>query len=162
VTIKKKNTSFIMILLIIINILFILLNSLAPGSVSNAFSGYFAEKIKYVLDPENKYSYHLINGIIRKAAHFTVFAMLGAETMLLHIINRKPRLFTLLFILLSVAVADETLQSFSDRTDSIRDVILDFSGAVLGMAAMVIIYYTAKLIINIIKKLKSGKEIRGA
>ena len=39
----------------------------------------------------------------------------------------------LLFFALLCAVADEFLQSFTGRTSSVRDVLIDFGGALCGM-----------------------------
>ena len=42
-------------------------------------------------------------------------------------------LFNCLFVGLSVAVLDETIQIFSNRGSSVLDVLLDFSGVCMGV-----------------------------
>jgi len=61
--------------------------------------------------------------------------------MLLYIIAKKPQIFAMLFALLSTAVIDESIQALSDRTDSVKDILLDFGSAVCGMAAVFIVYF---------------------
>jgi VanZ family protein len=110
-------------------------------------------KIKPIVDPQNKISKDFFSFLIRKAAHFTEFMLLGMEIMLLHSIAKKPRIFTMLFIALSAAVSDESIQMLSDRTDSVKDILLDFAGAVCGIAAVLIIY---SVISHIKKANRSG------
>ena len=78
---------------------------------------------------------------IRKAAHFSEFALLGflSACLLLYISSafRKlklwltltaPAVFTLLY-----AISDEVHQIFSGRGPRVTDVLIDFSGAVCGI-----------------------------
>ena len=78
--------------------------------------------------------------IIRKAAHLIEYAALGFAVMLLaEYVSRtygKKLYGTALFYVLFVPVLDEYIQSFSDRTSSIGDVLLDFLGALLGFALL--------------------------
>lgn len=46
-----------------------------------------------------------------------------------------------LFMILSVAVMDEYLQSFVARTSSVSDILIDFSG---GMTGILILYLIKK------------------
>ncbi len=74
--------------------------------------------------------------VVRKAAHLIEFALLGALVMLF--VQRRPQGSRLtltgfsLFYVLAVAVTDEHIQKFSDRSSSTGDIILDFYGAVAG------------------------------
>ena len=74
--------------------------------------------------------------IVRKSAHMIEYAFLGVPVicMSLRIYDRykKPLLGFSLFYVLAVAVTDEHIQSFSDRTSSTGDIILDFFGAMIG------------------------------
>ena len=78
---------------------------------------------------------------IRKAAHFSEFALLGflSACLLLYISGAfrriklwltltAPTVFTLLY-----AISDEVHQIFSDRGPRVTDVLIDFSGAVCGI-----------------------------
>jgi len=74
---------------------------------------------------------------VRKLAHVSEFAALGIAVAFLH---RKYTQYTLhksfygfaVFYGLAAAVTDEFIQSFSDRSDSVRDVLIDFSGYLIG------------------------------
>lgn len=81
------------------------------------------------------------HNMLRKAAHFVEFGVLGffmSKTFrhLRNYILLKPLFFTLL-----VALCDETVQLFSPgRSASVQDVWLDFSGAALGALLVWLIY----------------------
>ena len=130
-------------IMIICNILFIWGNSLLPGSVSGAIS----EFVKYVIF-EVILGYSGVgvsgHGLLRKIAHFTEFACLGAFlTRFMFLLNR-PRLLALAGAFL-VACCDETIQRFvPDRGPSFRDVLIDTSGAVIGMTLLLVGYAYVK------------------
>ncbi len=68
---------------------------------------------------------------LRKIAHFLEFGLLGAETCLYSHLIRRSSAFSLAasaIFGLFVAAADETIQIFTGRGASVRDVMLDFSG----------------------------------
>jgi VanZ family protein len=78
---------------------------------------------------------------VRKAAHFSEFALLGflSACLLLYVssVFRKlklwltltaPAVFTLLY-----AISDEVHQIFSDRGPRVTDVLIDFAGALCGI-----------------------------
>ena len=96
--------------------------------------------------------------VIRLFAHLIEFSALGAAVMGLVLAVRAEygRLFLgwAFFYVLAVAVTDEYIQSFSDRSSSIGDVLLDFSGALIGFAAVLLVYY----VIVWIKRRRSGKR----
>jgi VanZ like family. len=69
-----------------------------------------------------------------------------AELIILKLISKKPQIFTVLFIALSVAVTDESIQILSGRTDKVSDILLDLSGALFGMAIFASIYFITKKI----------------
>ncbi len=84
---------------------------------------------------------------IRKTAHFTEFAVLGALVSAWITLWKQKRSSAFygygLFYLLSVGVTDEFIQSFFERTSAVKDVILDFSGGLVGFG---IVLLTALLI----------------
>ena len=61
-----------------------------------------------------------------------------------------------LFIVLAVAVVDEFVQSVVGRTSLITDVLLDFSGAAIGIAVTLIIASF------IFRRKRRGKHMRTA
>lgn len=86
--------------------------------------------------------------IVRKVAHFLEFALLGflSGWLMLHFHRRKKRiklwmtwLFPTLFCLVNAAF-DEIHQIFSNRGPSVRDVGIDFAGAVFGLLLIQLIY----------------------
>ncbi|MBQ9686315.1 MAG: VanZ family protein [Oscillospiraceae bacterium] len=80
---------------------------------------------------------------LRKLAHFLEFALLGGELILLFYVNAGARMRNFCGaagISFLVAASDETLQLFTGRGAQVRDVLLDFSGALtaLLLAALVL------------------------
>ena len=75
---------------------------------------------------------------IRKAAHMVEYAVLAAETALLH--GGRPfskRAFTTLSFCGLAALIDETVQYIpAGRGPSVTDVWIDLAGALIGAAAM--------------------------
>lgn len=80
---------------------------------------------------------------VRKIAHFVEYSLLGAECAGLTVILTRriisPYLWADLFAVLMLAVLDEFLQSFAGRTSQVTDVMLDFFGALCGIAVVLIV-----------------------
>lgn len=129
-------------------VIFIFSNSLKGSQASNNASGrladIFGRAIRAIFGEDTN-----VNYVIRKGAHLTEFALLGALTLALvkslTDYTGKKLLFCGFFGTLSVAVIDEYIQSFTGRTSLVSDVILDFSGAILGMVVAFLLY-------NVIRK----------
>ncbi|MFV0485218.1 MAG: VanZ family protein [Candidatus Saccharimonadales bacterium] len=93
----------------------------------------------------------LPNGLIRKAAHFTLFASLGA-LWYNYIRNSNIRKFTPGFtIALSISLAviyaciDEMHQLFvPGRSGEIRDILIDSVAAITGVAIFALIHYLTR------------------
>ena len=76
---------------------------------------------------------------MRKLAHFTEFAVLGALLLLLTAAAFRVRLQSVvncLFFLLLAALTDETIQIFTGRGPQVQDVWLDFAGGAAGLLVM--------------------------
>ena len=124
---------------IVCNILFIWGNSLLPGSISGAISKFVSYVVFQVIlgQPETTGSGH---GLLRKVAHFTEFACLGVFSCRLLFWIKKPQ-WLALGIAFLVACSDETIQRFiPDRGPSFKDVLIDTSGALLGMILLFVGY----------------------
>lgn len=97
--------------------------------------------------------------LVRKTAHLIEYAVLGIAVMLfVKCIEReyKKRLYAAgLFYVLLVAVLDEHIQSYSDRTSSTSDILLDFFGALIGFGIALAIFF-------IYVKLKNRKKSNGS
>ncbi len=83
--------------------------------------------------------------IVRKTAHLIEYAALGMAVMLFVKRVEKDYCKKLygaeLFCVLFIAVVDEYIQSFSNRTSSTGDVLLDFIGALIGFALVLVIHF---------------------
>ena len=139
---KRKVISFILICLIILTLAFIWGNSLDNQMESSQKSMKVLEWITPVLEwfvGAGKVTEHLV----RKLGHFTEFSLLGAEMAGLLIARRRLRFqgfVNCLFVGLSVAVIDETIQIFSHRGSQVQDVLLDFAGAFFGLLLIIVIH----------------------
>ena len=128
--------------LVFLILLFIFSNSLQNGEESNERSGKVMELLRMLLDPHERVAAEQFHWFVRKAAHFTEFAALGSSLWLLMQSVQKLVCFSYLsvpFISLLTAVTDEYIQSFTGRTSSVQDVLIDFSGALAGLFAAYII-----------------------
>ena len=118
-------------------------NSLQNAQASNELSHGVLTMVKPVLSWLFGDSEEIMDLIVRKTAHFVEFAALGlclgglADGICARF-WRSSLLFFPLFSVLSVAVTDEFIQSFSDRTSAVKDVILDFCGGAFGLAVIVL------------------------
>ena len=130
-------------IMILCNILFIWGNSLLPGSVSGAISS-FVKELVYMFFPGLSSAGEGGHGLLRKVAHFTEFACLGACLTRFLFLLKKPRLLALAGAFL-VACCDETIQRFvPDRGPSFKDVLIDTFGAVIGMTLLFVGYAYVK------------------
>lgn len=135
---------------------FIFSNSLENPDESNDKSGDVAEKIQPIVDPHGRIEKQDFHKYIRKAAHITEFAMLGVSlgiTFVFVYLRTSKKFISLpLLLCLSVGVADEYIQSFTERTSKIYDVLFDISGAAGGLLLVA-------LIAVIVFKHKKQKEV---
>lgn len=115
---------------------FIFSNSLDNAEESSQKSGVVTKLIQTVVDVVSPGSM-VREGLIRKIGHFTEFAVLGMLLMLCVRIYTKKYLrniFVPLFVSLAAGVTDELIQlTSSGRSSEVRDVVIDFSGAILGI-----------------------------
>ena len=142
----KKKSAWFWVVLVIITIVFIWSNSLADASHSSAVSGGLTDKLLAFLDPQGKLDRDFFEFCLRKFAHFSEFALLGAEFVFLKKNFNKVGIFAILFSCMSVALVDETLQLLSDRSSEVRDVWIDFSGAVFGVFVICFIFIFLKMV----------------
>ena len=124
---------------VVLVLCFIYGNSLQNGEESMQTSDAVVEVVKPIVDPKDQIEDETFSNIVRKLAHFTEFFLLGLALCGVQIgVSAYPTLPRLrvsdaLLFLLVCAVADEFLQSFTGRTSSVRDVLIDFGGALCGM-----------------------------
>jgi VanZ family protein len=117
-------------------------NSAMPGETSGALSGWLGDLVGKVLP---FFTTEQGGHILRKLAHFSEFAALGAVLgWLFGMIARKPLWQRALPLLCGAAAAciDETIQIFSPgRHCSIIDVCIDCSGVLTGTLILTVLYY---------------------
>ena len=96
--------------------------------------------------------------LVRKSAHFCLYMILGVLSFLAVISYEKLlfalRLTTSCGICLLYAASDEIQLFIPGRSGEVRDVMIDFSGAVLGIALSMLVF----LLICRIKKKRTEKN----
>ena len=147
---KSRALTVAVTVLTVLQLVFIFSQSLLDAPASSEESGFVLKIVTPVLEIFVGKG-NVTEAIVRKTAHFTEFAVLGALTAWLSYLLGKRRplhyVFTLLCCL-AAAVTDESIQLLvSGRSGEVRDVLIDFSGAAAGTAVIMIII----LIINRIK-----------
>lgn len=113
-----------------LTLLFIWGNSLMPASVSGAFSGWVKAVLSrfFTVVEETEG-----DGVLRKIAHGTEFAILGAELLLLGCIH-SWHWSQVVLSGFGTAFLDETIQLFvPGRCGAIRDVWIDMGGFFVGL-----------------------------
>ena len=126
-------------------IAFVFYNSMQDSEESHKASGIIEEIVKPIIykicgDDAD------INYIVRKGAHLTEFCLLGLSVMSVVLTVGRKYFGYGLFSVLFVAVIDEYIQSFFDRTSSVKDVLIDFTGAMIGFAIGAIVFLIAQKI----------------
>lgn len=117
--------------LLVCNLVFIWGNSLLPGEVSGAFSDGVKSILESLLPGGGTDTSG--SGLLRKAAHFTEFTLLGMCLSWLFGMLQKRKAWPLLCGV-AAACVDETIQRFvPDRGPSIKDVGIDSCGVLAGI-----------------------------
>ncbi len=126
----------IIIALLIAALVFIWGNSLLSRQASQLLSDTVQGKITQITGGDT--SNGVNSAVLRKAAHFLEFAVLGGILVLL--LREKKKAYLKAFLISAVCAAlDETIQIFSGRGNSILDVLLDSFGAAFGVLVMFLI-----------------------
>lgn len=133
---KRKAAAAVLGVLLVLNLCFIWGNSLMSRESSHGMSMGVLELLPpFVrqLFPDVESLEH----VLRKMAHFSEFACLGALSCGQLALWRKLSLHPVLHVLsagFAAAAIDETIQVFSNRGSQLQDVWLDFSGFAVGLA----------------------------
>lgn len=128
----------LLLIALLLNLAFIWGNSLLPPEQSNALSDSVTEALggEVATDESTEPERWLTSGHVRKSAHALEFALLGVLATLLACPSQRDLRRMLPYIALPgviTALLDETIQLFSERTSSVKDVWLDCFGFALGM-----------------------------
>ena len=122
--------------LIALNLLFIWGNSLLPGEVSGEISDAVKDLLAAMLPGDGLEASG--GGLIRKLAHLTEFACLGALLAWLRGMLQWKR-GTALLLGIAAACTDETIQRFvPGRGPSVWDVLIDSSGVLMGILLLLL------------------------
>lgn len=118
--------------LILCDLIFIWGNSLLPGEVSGALSQWVKDLLSSFLPGDGPGTQG--SGLLRKIAHFTEFACLGALlAWLFAMLRGRPGVMPVV-LAFAAACIDESIQCFvPDRGPSLWDVGLDTCGAAVSI-----------------------------
>ena len=123
---KKKN--YFLMILIASTVCAITAFIISQGLMDYNTSHGVSDTVVDIIDPDQQLE--AIKTPVRKLAHLVEYAALGVAIMLLvgevYRDFKKRCLGFACFYALLVAVVDEHIQSFSDRTSSTADILLDF------------------------------------
>ena len=120
--------------LIAVLLIFIWGNSMLPGALSRAFSDWVQELLGSGASGMDGQG----SGLLRKIAHFTEFAALGAALGWRFGMLRKGK-HTPFFWGVAAAFADEAIQRFvPERTAALRDVLIDSCGVATGLGLLLL------------------------
>ena len=146
---KHKISIAVCVLLIAVTVGFVFNNSSKPTAESQQASAVVAETIEEVAQKTNSNETQttLVSvRYLRKAAHAVEFFVLGLELAAFSLLvgRRKysfQKLWNVVSVSLLVAVADESIQILSGRGPKVQDVLLDFCGAAVGIALVLLLHY---------------------
>ena len=125
------------ITLLILNLTIIWGNSLLPGEISGAISGFVRDLIALLFPGDTPPGTG--HGLLRKLAHFTEFASLGMILTWIMGMLAKPLPLALAGGF-AAACIDETIQIFvPDRGPAFTDVLIDTSGVLTGLLLLLLI-----------------------
>ena len=140
---RKRIGTVLLLLAILAALALIWGNSLESAVESSLKSGRVRELIEPLLELLVGQG-NVTDRMVRKLAHLTEFAVLGALLLLLTAAAFRVRLQSVLncqFFLLLAALTDETIQLFTGRGSQVRDVWLDFAGGTAGLLAMLLLLW---------------------
>ena len=142
---QSRKKKMICTALIVLNLAFIWGNSLVKGEDSDQMSGAILAWVNSILGLDEAGA-AVLHYLIRKAAHFTEFACLGA--LLAWRCRLSGETHAVLFpalLGLAAAVTDESIQLFTpDRGPRLTDVWIDTSGAVTGIMLLLLGHHLLK------------------
>ncbi len=115
---------------------FIISQSCMPPDTSKQESDFITEIFRAIgFTGEN------LDVIVRKLAHLFEFFVLGMLFVTYFpVMGRKVQMIYPLFFSLAMAVTDEFIQNFTGRGSLVQDVVIDFTGAAIGILVFGIIY----------------------
>ena len=127
-------TKRLLTVLSVLTLLFIWGNSALPAAASTVLSDW----VRGLLPSFGGGGGGASSYFVRKLAHFSEFAALGALLTWLSLIGRpgeKPSVHRIALCGILTALIDESIQMLGDRSSQVKDVWIDFSGFMVGFLA---------------------------
>lgn len=96
---------------------------------------------------ENGWTYDELSTYVRKFAHIIEYAAVGFQLMCIFLLKGRRKLVWYIncaFIIMLIALIDETIQIFSNRGSEIGDIWIDLAGSALGIGAAFVIGFIVK------------------
>ena len=156
-SIKIKRVILIVLIILNCSTIFYFSNQVADDSSaeSSRFVEFISEvlpSIKNMQEPDKtNLKENILTPIVRKTAHLSIYTLLGILTYSLSLtydVETKKRILYSLLFCICYAMTDELHQIFVDgRSGEIRDILIDFIGASIGI-----------IIIQCIKNIKGKIE----
>ena len=142
-----KTAQIVLVLLILATILHAFYQSSLPTAESVKQSSKVEQIIEEIIPPDTSAG-EFVKTNIRKLAHFTEFFMLGLWSALFVLLLKKKKggFIALLPFGLIVALLDETVQIFSNRGSSVKDVWIDAAGYVCAVITVLFVTFVAFLV----------------
>jgi len=138
--IQPPRSRAILVLLVVLALLclaFIFGNSTLDRDGSTAQSDRVIDWLRPILDPHGRLGDGRLTALVRKGAHACEFFVLGLCISAVAVtVGLRGRWvpFGVAGVCLAVAAVDEFIQSFSDRSPQLSDVLLDLCGAAVAIA----------------------------
>ena len=141
--------------------------SAAPAEVSKQDSSKVTEKVVRLIErdydklqeKEQKSIFSKVEGVVRKIAHFSLYAVLGILVCLACFFYEKSsrmKYVSGFCVCLVYAISDEIHQFFSPgRAPLVKDVFIDSAGSAVGMIISLLVIWG---VIRIIKNCTENKE----
>ena len=148
--ITKRNVIHLVILVLLaLNLAFIFIQSALPPEKSAETSDKVGDIVEEVIPPETKPG-SFIQKHLRKIAHFIEFAALGllSSVYVIFLGESIKRVALSIVLAPSVALIDETVQLFSDRGASVKDVWIDSFGFFTAALIFYTVYHLVKIIVK--------------
>lgn len=119
--------------LIVLTVVFILNNASDNPEQTYEKSDGVVAILRNIIDPFGLLEDSTLSFLVRKAAHFSEYALLGAELYAAVLLLEKKSITAVPFAVLLTAVIDETIQIYAGRTSSTVDVLIDLCGGIAGI-----------------------------
>ncbi len=113
------------------------------GSVTRLLMSINSQGFAKMSEAERQSIFEMVDSIVRKCAHMVIFFILAALILvLIRSFCKKVKPYAALAFAASFAVADEFHQIFtSGRSAQISDIVIDTSGAALGILLLLMFFY---------------------